>query len=164
MNDLPQKRRESAEARYLALPENDPERIEVELRQWLGGDDRVCQFQLSVLTSCDHLSKSLEDYKAALVAFCRARLPKQSCDTIALASGADFARIYLEDLRRQAGSTIFGPLTKPHRAVILLLENPDWTDEQIAERVPTTLKQLARFSDYNYLRREMRFAKEGIPG
>jgi hypothetical protein len=42
--------------------------------------------------------------------------------------------------------------SKPDRAVILLLEHPDWTDNQIAEAVPTTVKQLRRNLDYTCLR------------
>jgi hypothetical protein len=155
-------------AKYIALPEDNQERVDFELGHWVGGNNIVCQWQLSVLTGRDFWSMSRagdwKAYKAPLLDFCRARLPKASCDAIARLSGDQFARIYLEDLRRRTGCTIFGPLKKPDRAVILLLENPDLTDEQVAKRVPTTLKQLARFSTYTYLRREMRLAKEGIGG
>lgn len=151
-------------AKYIALPEDDPERVAFEQDHWIGGSFLVCQWQLSVVAGRDTWSVPYADYKAALVEFCRLRLPSLSCAAMARDGSDHFARIYLQDLRRRAGSTIFGPLKKPHRAVILLLENPDWTDEQIAKRVPTTLKQLSRFSDYNHLRQEIRFAKEGIGG
>lgn len=42
--------------------------------------------------------------------------------------------------------------TKRLKAVELLLTHPDWTDEEIAKSVPTTLKQLQRNSDYTGLR------------
>jgi hypothetical protein len=155
-------------AKYIALPEDDQERVDFELGHWIGGDNIVCQWQLSVLTGRDVWSMSRAGdwraHKTPLLDFCRARLPEASCDAIARLSGDRFARIYLQDLRRRAGCTIFGPLKKPDRAVILLLKNPDWTDEQIAKRLPTTLKQLRRFSTYNHLRSEIRFAKEGIGG
>jgi hypothetical protein len=146
-------------AKYIALPEDDPERVAFEQDHWIGGSFLVCQWQLSVLAGRDLWSLPLEAYGTALVEFCRSRLPGVSC--AALARSDYSARIYLQDLRRRAGSTIFGPLKKPDRAVILLLKNPDWTDEQIAERVPTTLKQLRRFSTYNHLRSEIRFEKRG---
>ena len=149
-------------ARNLALPEDDPDRIEFETSRWIGGDDVVCMWQLSVQLGRDCYNVSWDEYKATLVEFCRQRLSEASC--AAIAREQRFARIYLEDLRRQAGSTIFGPLRKSDQAVILLLENPDLNDEQIAELIPTTLKQLARFSTYNYLKREIRFATEGIAG
>lgn len=151
-------------AKNLALPEDDPDRIEFETSHWIAGDDVVCKWQLCVQTGRDCWNVPWDEYKAALIEFCQQRLPQASCAAIARVSGADFARIYLEDLRRRAGSTIFGPTKKPDQAVVMLLENPDLTDEQIAALIPTTLKQLARFSTYNYLKREIRFAAEGIGG
>ena len=43
-------------------------------------------------------------------------------------------------------------ITKRAKAVELLLTHPDWTDEQIAKSVPTTIGQLQRNSDYTGLR------------
>ena len=51
-------------------------------------------------------------------------------------------------------------ITKQDRAVELFLHNPSWSDEQIAENVPITLKQLQRFADFKILRnRALKSAK-----
>lgn len=146
--------------KYLELPEDDPERIEFERRQWIGGDDAVCRWQLTVLTGEDLWSKPWAEWWEYLIAFLKKRLPPRSAAACRRYPD-QFGRPYIENLRRQRdGERIVGPLTKQDRAFLLLLENPEWTDEQIAEMIPTTLKQLARFSDYKHLRIELRFARD----
>jgi len=47
-------------------------------------------------------------------------------------------------------------LTRPERAVLLLLHHPSWSDEQIASELPTTVKQLQRNPDYKALKLAMK--------
>lgn len=150
--------------KYLRLPENDPERIEFESRQWIGGDDVVCRWQLSVLTQEDVWSVSFEQYQERLSKYLGQRLSPISVKAC-MRSGEAFARIYLEHLRRQRGNApaLESP-NKEQQAVLLLLENPDLNDLDVAQRVPTTLKQLERFTTYGYLRRELRLAATDIKG
>jgi len=46
--------------------------------------------------------------------------------------------------------------TRQERAVVLLLHHPSWSDQQIAEQVPTTVKQLQRNSNYTALKSSMK--------
>ncbi|PQO43632.1 hypothetical protein [Blastopirellula marina] len=50
-------------------------------------------------------------------------------------------------------------LSRPEEAVIALLRHPDCSDEQIAERIGTTVKQLRRNGNYSGLRTGMKRAE-----
>ena len=145
----------NALSRLLASPEASPEhqslRSEMCDYGMLGGDG-ACQYYLSILTQSDQFAVWSDEF----VDNVRRYVAENTCDAAAqfvdfhsIQCLAGFFRITLE---RAEGRYETRRARKDDRAIELLLNHPEWTDEQIAEQVPTTVKQLQRSSNFKVLR------------
>jgi len=55
-------------------------------------------------------------------------------------------------------------ICKEDQGMILLVQHPDWTDEQIRRAVKTTEKQMKRWSNFNTARVAQKHYKDRIKG
>ncbi len=140
----------------LAAPKDSPEhkslRREIcDLR--LLGDEGACRYYLSIITDTDQFAlwddmfvNNVREYVVSRTCKAASRL----CDNLhSLQFLAGFLRRACE---RCEGTYHDRRGTKQERAIELLLKHPDWSDEQIASHVPTTMKQLQRWIDFTGLR------------
>lgn len=139
----------------MAAPEDSPEhesfRIEMCDLKLLGGEG-ACRYFLSKITGVDQFAlwddEFVENVREYLASETNGAASQFQIDAHAVQFVVPFLKRAFEDSRRSASSI----LTKQDRAVELLLRNPRWTDQQIAASVPTTTKQLQRFTNYTALK------------
>jgi len=137
-----------------AIDSREHQALQLELCQMkLLGDDGACRYYLSRLNGVDYFAVWSDEFAGAIRDFAVARFGSavsRYCDDV----GAPM--IFLGSLR-QAFETRFAASaarrkSKEEVAVELLLTNPDWPDERIAQVAGTTVKQLHRFTTYGYVR------------
>jgi len=146
----------NALSRQLAAPKESTEhqclRSEMCDHGMLGGEG-ACRYYLSILTQSDQFavwSDEFEDNVRRYVVENTCEEAAQLCvDFNSIQCLVGFFRITLE---RAEGRYASRRARKDDRAIELLLNHPEWTDEQIAEQVPTTVKQLQRWSNFTILR------------
>ena len=118
----------------------------------LGGDG-ACRYYISIITGTDQFTLWDDEFASnvrEVVVSKTCPAASQFCQDL---NSIQFLAVFL----RRAWEGIEGRkqerrMTKTEKAVELLLHHPEWSDERIAEQVPTTLKQLRRFTDYTGLR------------
>jgi hypothetical protein len=136
--------RESREHQYLRLEMCDD--------RLLGGMG-ACQYYLSILTQSDQFVAWSDDFVNNVKRY----VVKMTCPEAArFCTGIDgmqfldgFFRVVMERIEGRSGSR---RVTKEDRAIEMLMNHPDWSDQQIAKKLPTTAKQLKRWSNYKALR------------
>ena len=120
----------------------------------LGGEG-ACRYYLSLLTDSDQFvlwnDEFVDNMREFIVTRTDGAAECFSFDSSSVGYMAPFMK--REYFKRKR---ITSKLSKQERAVVLLLQNPMWSDEQIAEHVPTTTKQLSRNLDYVQLKRARR--------
>jgi len=130
--------------------------------QFLLGGEGACKYYLSRLTNSDQFSLWSDEFIANVKEFVLAET-KEGAVTIPF---EPWTIDCMEPLFRQAFektmSSIARKQTKQDRAVVMLLNHPEWSDEQIAEAVPTTLKQLQRNVNFTALRAYINRAAKSI--
>ncbi len=118
----------------------------------LGGEGE-CRYYLSILTQSDQFVAWSDDFVDNVQRY----VVEMTCpEAVRFCDGfhyvqflAGFFRVVME---RIAGSSDSRRVSKEDRAIEMLMNHPDWTDQQIAEQLPTTVKQLQRWSNYRVLR------------
>jgi hypothetical protein len=117
------------------------------------GRDGACRYYLSVITGIDQFPLWCDEFTSNVREFVISKTcpaASQFCqDLHSIQFLGGFLRRAWEDTDRSEHSR---RISKAEKAVELLLHHPEWSDERIAAQVPTTLKQLQRFSDYGALR------------
>ena len=80
-------------------------------------------------------------------------------------SGLQFVMPYLKrEWEAVEGITGQRRISKEDQGMILLIEHPDWTDEQIRQAVKTTDKQMMRWSNFNAARSAQKYYKDRAKG
>lgn len=119
---------------------------------YLLGGEGACRYYLSRLTHSDQFALWYDEFLANVKEFVLA----ETNGAAATIPFEPWTIGEMEPLFRQAFEKVKPSIavkqTKLDRAVVLLLNHPEWSDRQIAEAVPTTLKQLQRNSRYTALR------------
>jgi len=117
----------------------------------LGGDG-ACRYYLSILTNSDQFvawsDEFVNNVKQYVVEMTCPEAAQFCTDLHSIQCLAGFFRVVMERIEGRYE----GRNKKQDLAIESLLLHPHWTDEEIAESVPTTVKQLRRFSDYKLLR------------
>lgn len=143
-------------SRRLAAAKDSPEhqalRYDMCETQLLGGDG-ACRYYLSIISGTDRFSLWNDEFVRNVKEYVVSR----TCDAASkffdgghsISCVVDFLR---RDCERAEGTDNDRRVTKREIAIEMLLKHPDWSDATIAARVPTTTKQLARWTDFNYLR------------
>jgi hypothetical protein len=117
----------------------------------LGGDG-ACRYYLSIITGRDEFAAWSDEFADDAKKFVVSRTcpaASQFCNENSIQFLVGFFRAECE---RFEGTYGVRRITKMERAIELLLQHPEWTDERIASHVPTTVKQLQRCTDFKALR------------
>ena len=149
---------DSSMTRLLAMAESSPEhesfREEMCDLLILGGEG-ACRYYLSKLTGSDQFSlwdnEFLENVREYLTTSTDGAASIFSIDASNVGNLVAYFKYALATSRCPAEVTP----TPQERAVMLLLHHPTWSEEQIAQNVPTTVKQLKRNRDFVSLRSAM---------
>lgn len=155
----------SSIAKALAADQDSPEhrffRIEM-CEQFLLGGEGACKYYLSRLTNSDQFSLWSDEFIVNAREFVLAET-KEGAVTIPF---EPWTIDCMEPLFRQAFEetmpSIARKQTKQDRAVVMLLNHPEWSDRQIADAVSTTLKQLQRNVKFTALRTYINRATNSI--
>lgn len=128
--------------------------------QLIGGEG-ACRYYLSIITGVDHFALWSDEFGANLKELVVAESSEAAaCFTFDCSSAQHFWPFVRLAYERHVGGDKRKRIKNWEKAIELLVNHPDWTDEEIAARVPTTLKQLARNSYYTHLRINLRRANE----
>jgi hypothetical protein len=138
---------------YLALPPNDP--VHAMFRENITriGDDFACSYYLSVLTGRNYFVLPLEDARRDAGHFV---IEKTSLASSVFFRDLGYVLYFAVPFLKRHFNAEHGlppeKLNKETQGLLLLLEHPDWSDEQVRQAVHTTQKQMARWSTYNLAR------------
>lgn len=117
------------------------------------GADGACRYYLSRLNEVDYFAAWSDQFAHALSEFAVLHFGPSAAR---LCQDLGAPMILVGFLRRTFTSHCTGAsvtrISKEERAIELLLRHPDWSDAWIAKEVGTTVKQLARWSDFKYAR------------
>ena len=147
----------------LTLPTTDPKRVRFENEIWLLGSYGECRYYLSVVTGVDQFDVTESPFRDNLQRFVVSRTGEgahfffQEREAYQVEFFYSVLRAAFEESRgippERKGS-------KQRRAIVTLLQHPDWSDAEIADAVGTTVEQLQRNTDFTALRSVPRRAAE----
>lgn len=124
------------------------------------GREGACRYYLSMITGIDHFVLWDDEFVANVREFVIAESSgAAACFTFDWSSVQQFWPYLKLAYERYEGSGKGQRIRKRDEAIEMLVNHPSWTDEEIAAKVPTTLKQLARNTDYSYLRSNLQRAR-----
>lgn len=152
-------KRQSIYAQMLALPVDDPRHQQFRQDLWIGGRDLESLYFLSILTSenwLDALSiQGFESARQGLVDYLTKNLsPRAGQFLAACRQPMDVAHSYLKyEVAKKEGWVDSTKWSKAERLMILLIEHPDWSDEQFIKALKTTPKQLQRLDPFFHVAR-----------
>lgn len=145
-------------AEAIAADEDSPEHrsfyVDMCELQLLGGHG-ACLYYLSRLTNSNQFELWSDEFLANAREFVLAETNGAAADMpFELGTVCEMEPLFRLAFEKRRPSTA-GKQTKQDHAVVLLLNHPDWSDQQIATEAPTTLKQLQRNTRYTALRAYM---------
>ena len=151
-------KRRPVAAEYYELPLEDPRHLMIRDDGWLGGPDTEAIYYLSWMKGYNAYDQSFEQNGEALRDLLRQELPQSTWLTKTRYLATFFLIWAKAEYRLSTDGQRF-PIPKPSRAkedkaIILLMENPSLTDEQIRQELNTTEKAMQRWSDYKTARIE----------
>jgi hypothetical protein len=138
---------------YLAKPKDSPEHRLFREQLWLGGASFTCRYYLSILNGHDYFDATGDEFMTAVQEY----VLSYTCPEAIQFCVSEYHLMFLEPFLRQQwelaeGNTNPKKLSREERALILLVNNPDWTDKKIREVIGTTVKQMKRWSNFNAAR------------
>lgn len=151
-------KRRSILAEHYELPLEDWRHLQLRDDGWIGGPEIEAAYYLSWLKGYNAFDQSYEQQSEALRDLLRQELPQ----SIWLAKTRYLPQFFLIWVKAKYRLSTDGqrfPIRKPSRpkedkAIILLMENPSLTDEDIRQELNTTEKAMQRWSDYKTARVE----------
>jgi hypothetical protein len=140
----------------LAAPKDSREHRDIYLdlcESGLMGREGACRYYLSMITGIDQFVLWDDEFVSNMQEF----VVSKTCPAASVFCPDFHAVQFLAAFMRRAYEQSEGRgherrVTRAERAVELLLQHPEWSNEEIAAHVPTTLKQLQRWSDFTVLR------------
>lgn len=125
----------------------------------LGGEG-ACRYYLSVLTQSDQFVAWSDDFVNNVRRYLVETTCPEAAQFCAESNGIQFLVGFFRAVsERTEGKSASHRATREDRAIEMLLKHPDWTDQQIAKTVPTTVRQLQRWSNFKGLRAAPRRAE-----
>jgi hypothetical protein len=150
---------------YLALPKDHPKHRQLREELWLGGEEHACRYYLSIILGCDFYAVSNDEFLKAVQDYVIATTCPEAIQFCCTRLHYGFV---MKFLKRQCeigeGESGQCRISKEDQGMILLLQHPVWTDEQIRAAVKTTDKQMKRWSSFNYARVAQKAYKNRIKG
>jgi hypothetical protein len=117
------------------------------------GSEGACKYYLSIITGIDQFALWSDEFLNNLRDFVNSQAAGA---TAAFRIDADTEYVVVPllkaEMRRVRPQLIGNKPTKEERAIEMLFHNPGWSDYDVAKSVPTTVRQLQRFSTYKLLR------------
>jgi len=151
-------------SKYLALPKDHPQHRQFREDLWLGGPEVGCRYYLSMILKRDFFAASVEDFVKALQEYVVARTCPEAIQLCCTWLHIHFVLPFLKWEWETAEGISDRRLGKEKQGMILLVQHPEWTNEQIREAVKTTAKQMQRWSAFNEARVAQKHYKNRIEG
>ena len=146
--------------RALRLPLDSPEHCRIRDSVFIGGSFLAARYFLTILTgkAYDYPDVPQDQFLDALRRFLIVNVSPNSAQFCLDCEGeGHVSYVVLPVLmsRFYGSSGMMNPhkMTREQRGLILLLENPYWTDSQIRDVIGTTDEQMKRWSDFKLARR-----------
>lgn len=137
-------------SKYLSTPVDSPEHRQLRAELWLGGPSHACRYYLSVLTRRDFFDANDDEFLAGV----REYVVAHSCpDASQFCVTQYHLQFVLPFLKQQyyelaEDEDDAGNLSNEEYALSLLVQHPDWTDNQIVDAVGTTEKQMKHWPTF----------------
>lgn len=149
-------KRQSIYAEMLALPVDAPKHQRMRSELWLVGKWFESHYYLSILTGENWLDfRDFDLVHKALVDFVTKNVSSAAGKFLAAChQPTDVAHSYLKyQVAKKEGWVDSTKWSKAERLMILLIEHPDWSDEQFIKALKTTPKQLQRLNPFFHVAR-----------
>jgi len=150
---------------YLALPKDHPRHRQFREELWLGGEEHACRYYLSILLGRDFYAVSNGEFLSAVQEYVIAKTCPEAiqfcCTRLHYRFVMPFLKREWEISEGESGQRRIG---KEDQGMILLVQHPDWTDEQIRRAVKTTEKQMKRWGNFNAARAAQKHYENKIKG
>jgi hypothetical protein len=147
-------------SQYLRKPMDSPEHQQFRAGLWLGGSPIVCRYYLSILTGRDFFDATNDEFVNGVRQYVVEHACPAAVQFCVTQGHLDFV---LPFLKQQLGDEAKKP-SKEERALVLLVQHPDWTDSEIREAVATTDKAMKRWSTFKAARAAQTHYKNRCPG
>jgi hypothetical protein len=150
-------KRQSIWAEMLSLPVEHPRHQQLRNELWMVGQWFESHYYLSILTGENWLDfRDFDFVHQALVDYVTINISAASGKFLAACrQPTDVAHAYLKyQVARKEGWAETTKWSKAERLMILLIEHPDWTDEQFIKALKTTPKQLQRLNCFFQVARQ----------
>jgi hypothetical protein len=147
-------------SRYLDEPTDSPEHRQFRASLWLGGYEHECRYYLSVLRKRDFFDVTASDLLDAVREYVVDHACPAASQFCATQAHLQFVLPFLKHQSGDEGKR----LSKEEAALALLVQHPEWSDDQICHAVGTTEKAMKRWSTYKYARIAQTHYKNGRPG
>ena len=140
----------------MALPKDSQEHQDFRWEMCDGrliGREGAVRYYLSVITGRDQFVAWDDQFIRDVREFVVSQTSKSAAQFIDdIWSIGNLASFFRRACERLEGTYDERKVKKRDKAIDLLLAHPEWTDEEIAARVPTTVKQLQRSTEFTGLR------------
>lgn len=150
---------------YLALPKDSPQHRQLRDELCLGGEEHACRYYLSIVLGRDFFAVSNDEFLKAVQEYVVAKTCPEAIQFCCTRGHFQFVMPFLKrDWENAAGTADQRHIGKEERGMILLIDHPDWTDEQIRVAVKTTDMQMKRWGSFNAARVAQKHYKNRIKG
>jgi hypothetical protein len=152
-------KRRSLSAERFDLPLEDPKHRQLRDDAWIGGPCNEAMYYLGWLQGRNPYDEGFDAFLEKLKSTFQELFP-QSPWLHDSTYSANFFLIWIKAKYRESHEGKRFPIRRPpqpknEKAVILLMENPALTDEDIRRQLNTTEKQMQRWTDYKLARTEL---------
>jgi hypothetical protein len=149
---------------YLALPKDSPQHRQLRGESWLGGASHACRYYLSIIVGRDLFAASDQEFLTAVQEYVISRTCADAIQFCCTLGHLQFVMPFLKREWEIAEGLSGRRFVKEDQALILLVEHPDWTNEQIRQAVKTTGKEMSRWGRFRAARAAQKHYKNRIPG
>ncbi len=150
---------------YLALLKNSPQHRQLREELWLGGDEHACRYYLSIILGCDFFAVPSDEFLKAVQEYVVAKTCPKAIQFCCTLGHFQFVMPFLKrEWELAEGVADERHVGKEEHAMILMVEHPDWTDEQVRGAVKTTAKQMKRWARFNEARAAQKHYRNRSPG
>lgn len=145
---------------YLDKPVDSPEHRRFRASLWVGGSEHACRYYLSVLVNRDFFDATDSEFLTAMKDYVVAHACPAASQFCITQGHLQFVLPFLKHLLGDKTER----LSNEDRALVLLVQHPDWSDDQIREAVGTTEKAMTRWSTFKYARLAQARFRDACPG
>ena len=120
----------------LALPKESPQHRQLREELWLGGADHACRYYLSIILRRDLFAVPSGEFLKAAQEYVVARTCPEAVQFCRTHGHLQFVEPFLKrEWETAEGVVGQRRVGKEEQGMVLLVQHPDWTDEQIRQAV-----------------------------